>query len=167
MKLPSVFCVAMICLAPTAQAGALADMAGSWRGSGWVKQTDQGPQETIRCQIENTFDATRLKLTLSGICAVPGQKLTLSGTLNGTPNSTRITGRWSNPDGLGSVRVVGVEQADLIAFTFSTRDPVTEREISQNVEWRVTENTLHLRSADRTKADADTENLLSDVVFRK
>lgn len=163
MKRLSVFCVAMVCLAPTAQAGPMADMAGSWRGSGWVKQTNDGPQESIRCQIENAFDAAHLKLTLSGICAVPGRKLTLSGTLSGSPNSARITGRWSNPDGLGSVRVVGVEQADLIAFTFSTRDPVTEREISQNVEWRVTDSSLHLRSGDRT----DTDILLSDIIFRK
>lgn len=82
MKQLSVFCVAMICLAPVAQAGALADMAGRWHGSGWVKQTSQGPQETIRCKIENTFDAARIKLTLSGTCVVPGRKLTLSGTLN-------------------------------------------------------------------------------------
>lgn len=163
MKQLSVFCVAVICLAPVAQAGALADMAGRWHGSGWVKQTSQGPQETIRCKIENTFDAARIKLTLSGTCVVPGRKITLSGTLNGTPNSTRITGRWSNPDGLGSVRIVGVEQADLVAFTFSTRDPVTEREIAQNVEWRVTGGALHLRSVDRK----DTGVLLSDITFNK
>lgn len=163
MKLPSVFCIAMLVLAPTAHAGPLADMAGSWRGSGWAKQTAQDPRETIRCQINNTFDAAQLKLTMSGVCAVPGRKLTLSGTLTGTPNAPRITGRWSNPDGLGSVRVVGVENKDIVAFTFSTLDLETGREISQNVEWRVSETALHLRSGDRN----DTDIMLSDITFRK
>jgi len=144
-----------------AAAGPLADMDGTWRGSGWARETPQGPQETLRCQITNTYDNASGNLTLSGQCAVPGRRLTISGTLTGTDGSERITGSWSNPDGIGSARVVGIQRGGIVAFNFSVIDPSTGRTVAQNVEWRVSDGALRLRSTDRRNPDI----MMSDISF--
>ena len=139
----------------------LADMDGTWRGSGWARETAQGPQETVRCQIANTYDRSTLTLTLAGRCVVPGRKLTVSGILTGTQDSERITGRWSNPDGSGSARIVGLQRDGIVAFNFNAVDPATGRNLAQNVEWRVSDRTLRLRSTDRS----DPSIMMSDITF--
>jgi len=136
-------------------------MAGTWQGSGWAKQTQQGPQETVRCRINNSHDGATRTLSLSGRCVVPGRQLEISGSLTGTQGTERITGRWSNPDGIGSVRVVGIQRAGIVAFNFAATDPATGRDMAQNVEWRVSEGTLQLRSTDRK----DPTLMMSDISF--
>lgn len=155
----------LIALLAASAAGAepLADMEGTWRGSGWARETPQGPQETVRCQITNSYDAATLTLTLSGQCVVPGRRLTVAGTLTGNDGAERITGRWSNPDGIGSARIMGIQRDDLVAFTFNATDPADGRDLAQNVEWRVNDGTLHLRSTDRD----DPTIMMSDISFRR
>lgn len=139
----------------------LADMEGDWRGAGWARQTLQGPQETVRCQITNSYDAPALTLTLSGQCVVPGRRLTISGTLMGSEGVERITGRWFNPDGIGSVRIAGIQRDGIVAFNFSATDPATGHDLAQNVEWRISDGKLRLRSTDRS----DPSILMSDITF--
>lgn len=141
----------------------LADMDGTWRGSGWARQTQQGPQETVRCQITNDYVMATLTLTLSGQCVVPGRRLTVSGTLTGSDGVDRITGRWANPDGIGSARIFGIQRDGIIAFSFNATDPATGRNLAQNVEWRVSAGSLRLRSTDRS----DATIMMSDVLFER
>lgn len=150
-------------LASPAVAGPLEDMQGTWRGSGWAREVPQGPQEAVRCQITNTYDPATLTLTLSGQCVVPGRRLTMEGTLTGTQGAERITGRWSNPDGAGSAQIVGIARDDIVAFNFSAIDPQTGRTLAQNVEWRITGASLHLRSNERD----DPSNMMSDISFTR
>lgn len=147
----------------TVSAEPLAEMEGTWRGSGWAKQTPQGPQETLRCQIRNDYDDATRTLTLSGACAVPGRRLTISGTLRGSEADERITGRWSNPNGIGSVQVLGVQRDGIVAFNFNAIDPATGRALSQNVEWRVSGDALRLRSSDRKNPTI----MMSDLSFSR
>jgi len=154
------FLIAMI-VASAASADPLADMDGTWRGSGWARETQQGPQETVRCQITNSYDSATLTLTLSGQCVVPGRRLTISGTLTGSEGAERVTGRWSNPDGIGSTRIVGIQRDGIVAFNFNATDPATGRNLAQNVEWRVSDDTLRLRSTDRS----DPTIMMSDITF--
>ncbi len=156
------FFVAMF-VASAGLADPLADMGGTWRGSGWARETQQGPQETVRCQITNRYDSAALTLTLSGQCVVPGRRLAISGTLTGSQEAERITGRWSNPDGIGSVRVVGIQRDGIVAFNFNATDPATGRTFAQNVEWRVSDSTLRLRSTDRK----DPAIMMSDISFNR
>jgi hypothetical protein len=155
-----IFLTALVA-ASAASSEPLADMHGTWKGSGWARDTQQGPQETVRCQITNNYDSSVFTLTLSGQCVVPGRRLTVSGTLTGSEGPERITGRWSNPDGIGSVRIVGVQRDGIVAFNFSATDPATGRDLSQNVEWRVSEGALRLRSSDRRNPDI----MMSDISF--
>jgi len=147
--------------ASAARAEPLADMQGTWRGSGWARETQQGPQETVRCQISNGYESSALTLTLSGQCVVPGRRLTISGTLVGSRDGERITGRWSNPDGIGSTAIVGMQRDGIVAFNFSAVDPATGRILAQNVEWRISDETLRLRSTDRK----DPSIMMSDITF--
>jgi hypothetical protein len=87
--------------------------------------------------------------------------LTIAGTLTGKEGAERITGRWSNPDGIGSVRIVGIQRDGIVAFNFRATDPTTGRDLAQNVEWRISEGTLRLRSTDR----GDPSIMMSDITF--
>lgn len=161
MTLARITCLIGILAASAAVAEPLADMDGTWRGDGWARETPLGPQETVRCQITNTYDAELLTLTLSGQCVVPGRRLTMSGTLTGTGGAEQVSGRWSNPDGAGSARITGIQRDDIVAFTFNATDQATGRDLAQNIEWRVSDGTLHLRSTDRD----DPSIMMSDIVF--
>lgn len=154
--------LAFAVLAGSASADTLAQMQGEWRGSGWARETPQGPQETVRCQIDNRYDDTAT-LTLTGLCIVPGKRLTISGTLRADEGSGRITGHWSNPDGIGRVPIVGAQQDGIVAFNFNATEPATGQDVSQNVEWRVSDDGLRLRSNQRR----DPDNLMSDISFNR
>jgi hypothetical protein len=152
---------ALLVLSVAALADPMAEMQGAWNGSGWARETPDGPQETVRCRLKNTYDAD--VLTIKGRCAVPGRKLTLSGEIKSDAGSEEITGHWFNPDGLGSVRIKGVQRGDILAFTFRAKDPETGRDIAQDVEWRVSSDGLRLRATDRSNPDA----MMSDISFKR
>ncbi|MGH1575856.1 hypothetical protein [Planktotalea sp.] len=148
-----------LALSAPALADPLVEMQGDWSGSGWARETPTGPKEAVRCRLENSFDAGAL--TVSGRCVVPGRKIALAGEMRAA--GSKISGHWFNPDGLGSVRISGVQQGDVIAFTFRAKDPDTGADIAQNVEWRVTGEGLHLRASDR----ADPSIMMSDITFAR
>lgn len=148
-------------VASSAASEPLADMDGTWKGNGWAREALQGPQETVRCQITNRYDSSALTLILSGRCVVPGRRLTISGTLTGAEGEERISGRWSNPQGVGSVRIVGIQRSNIVAFNFNATDPATGRDLAQNVEWRVSDGALRLRSTDRSNPNI----MMSDITF--
>jgi hypothetical protein len=154
--------LALLC-AGVASAEPLADMAGTWRGSGWARETVAGPQETLRCQLSNRYDAVEKSLTLSGECIVSGRRLSIAGTLTGTEGAQRITGRWSNPDGIGTTRVVGLQRDGIVAFNFRAVDPKTGRQVAQNIEWGISEGALRLRATDRGRPD----RMMADISFTR
>lgn len=160
---PKLIASIIMAIGSSAAAGPLADMRGAWTGSGWARETPEGPQETVRCQIRNDYNEANATLALSGQCVVPGRRLTISGTLRGPEGSERITGQWSNPDGVGTARVVGIQRNGIVAFNFSATDPSTGRVIAQNVEWRVLDGSLRLRSTDRN----NPEIMMSDISFSR
>lgn len=137
----------------------LSEMQGAWSGSGWARETTTGPKEAVRCRLKNTYEAGAL--TVSGRCVVPGRKIALAGEIREIGG--KISGHWFNPDGLGSVRISGVQQSDVIAFTFRAKDPETGADIAQNVEWRVMGDDLWLRATDR----ANPSIMMSDITFTR
>jgi hypothetical protein len=68
MFLSKITFMAAIVVASAATSEPLVDMDGTWRGSGWAREMQQGPQETMRCQISNSYDTAALTLTLTGQC---------------------------------------------------------------------------------------------------
>ena len=150
-------------MSATAQADPLTDMAGPWTGSGWARETVEGPREKVRCKLTNTFDKAAFTLTVSGKCVVPGRKLSLAGKLRGKAGSEQVTGRWFNPDGIGSTAINGIRRNSIIAFTFRATDPASGQVMSQNVEWRVEPEMLRLRATDRAQPDV----MMSDMTFTR
>ena len=139
----------------------LADMAGTWSGSGWARETVTGPQETLRCQLSNHYDPAEKTLTLAGQCIVPGRRLSIAGTLSSTEGSERITGQWTNPNGVGRARVAGIQRDGIVACNFSALDPQTGRQVAQNIEWRIAGDALRLRATDRSNPD----RMMADISF--
>ncbi len=155
--------VVLIACAGTASADPLSDMAGDWSGAGWARETPELAEETVRCRLQNSYDAEQARLSVKGRCAVPGRQIDLSGQITAESASDRITGRWSNPDGPGSVALNGVMRDDLVAFTFVAKDPATGRNLAQNVEFRLTGDALRLRASDRDRPDV----AMSDITFTR
>ena len=137
----------------------LADMHGTWRGSGWARETPDGPKETLRCRMSNSYASGAL--TVSGRCVIAGRKIALAGEIKGKSGSDKITGHWFNPGGLGSARISGLQGADVVAYTFRAKDPETGTDLAQNVEWRVQADRMRLRATDR----ANPSIMMSDIIF--
>ena len=151
----------MLMFAPfAATADPFQAMSGKWSGSGWARKTTDGPQEATRCRLTNSYSATALELRFKGKCVAAGEKLTLSGKVTRNPADASIQGLWSNPDGLGQVKITGRHGADFILFTYRAKDPDTGQPIAQNVEWRIVDGQLQLRSVDR-----DQPNILMSEIF--
>lgn len=150
-------------LASGTLAGPLAEMEGSWTGSGWARETPQGPKEAVRCRLANVYHSGRLELAISGRCVVPGRQISLSGEITEQVGSEKISGRWSNPDGIGNARIFGVQRENVVAFTFHAIDPVTGENLAQNIEWRLSDGTLRMQASDRINSDIK----MTDMTFTR
>ncbi|MAM61406.1 hypothetical protein [Maritimibacter sp. UBA3975] len=138
-------------------------LAGDWTGSGTAREVPEAELDAVRCRITNSYAPERLELTMSGMCVTAGRRLDLSGTIRARDDSAAISGRWSNPDGLGEVRIAGHSGEDFVAFTYSAKDPATGRQLDQNVELRLVGNGFRMRSVDR----ADRSVSMSDITFTR
>lgn len=147
MPRPSVLAL-FLCLASPAFCDPFDGMSGAWTGSGWARQTPGGPQETVRCRLDNTHDAGRSRLWVAGVCAVPGRRFEIGGAMT-VGEGGRVSGSWANPDGPGQTAISGQIQDDAVYFTFRARPPGTSEDVSQIVTWRLAGDGLTLRSLDR------------------
>lgn len=139
-----------------AWANPLAEMAGNWSGSGWARQTAGGPQEPLRCRIENKFNTATSRLKVRGACAVPGRRFDVNGALNGS-DPERLRGFFRNPEGAGRAELSGQINEDAAVFAFQVTVPKTGEKISQVVSWKVTEAGLSFRAMDRTTREITAE----------
>lgn len=146
------FLAALILLALPASADPLPDMAGPWVGSGWARQIAGGPQEAVRCQIDNTFDPSAVRLSIKGRCAVPGRRFDIDGALIAQDNG-RVRGHWSNPDGPGRTAISGQIDGDAVHFTFRATDPASGTDVSQVSTWRLDGDVLSFLSVIRSDCD--------------
>lgn len=113
----------------------LARMNGEWQGRGWVQRTLDGPRETIRCRTKNSYIDVSRRLVVKGLCALPGRKFKMEGTVSRAGDTNRISGRWSNPFGVGSTSVDGTENGDSVTVAFSARDRETGELLQQSMDW--------------------------------
>jgi len=82
--------IAALLIATPTLADPLSEMDGSWRGSGWARETPEGPKEAVRCQIRNSYDAATATLKINGKCAVPGRNRQRSGARPATRRHGRF-----------------------------------------------------------------------------
>ena len=137
-------------------ANPLAGMAGAWTGTGWALEQPGAPTERVRCRLDNTYDAKRDMLDVTGMCAAPGRRVRVEGSMR-RENDGRISGFWHNPDGFGRPNIHGAANETAVAFTFNAG------ERSRIVTWRLTGAALQL-----TTVDGDDETtILTDVAFER
>lgn len=140
--------VLLACLTAPASADLLPDMAGTWSGGGWARQTADGPQEAVRCRLENAWEEARSRPRMRGTCAVPGRRFAIDGALAMDADDA-VRGFWSNPDGPGRTGNAGRIQGEAAYFTFSAKRPGTGEQIAQIITWRLDVGQLTLVSTDR------------------
>lgn len=153
---------ACIFLASPALSDPLQDMAGTWRGTGWAKRTADSAQEPVKCRLKNTYDASARRITVAGKCVVPGRKIDMAGHIEAKKSGT-ATGRWFNPDGLGSTKLTGTYTNGRILFSFRVKDPKDDTIVSQSIEWTTTSDSLRMRSADTSAPDVP----MADIRFTR
>ena len=154
----SMIVVMMICSAPAGPAFSdpLADMAGQWTGSGWVKESATSPAETVRCRLNNTYDASQDEVSVKGVCVAPGQRAKVEGNLRRRTDGT-VRGVWLNPRGVGQSKVTGQATDDTISFF------VNRKEQARVVHWQTADNLLRLSTVD----GKDQTIQLADIDFKR
>ncbi len=133
------FCTMIVALwaaPPALSSELLSSMKGSWIGNGWVKRNPGGPRETVRCRITNHYVTAGRRLVVSGKCAVPGKKFELKGTVSANLSGTRISGRWSNPFGIGSTSVEGTLFANQAFLDFKAPLDGSKKPVRQQMIWQ-------------------------------
>lgn len=149
-----------LCASPAA-AETLADMAGPWSGTGTARETPTSPEETVRCRIDNTWQADRARLKVAGRCAVPGRSFDIDGTLV-LGEDGKVSGFWSNPDGPGQTAISGKAQGDAVYFTFRAKSPATGQDLSQIVTLSLKGDQLRLGTVTR-----DERIAIADILFAR
>ena len=75
-------------------AGLFADMAGSWRGEGWVTWST-GETEILRCTATYEVTDEGNKIVQNLTCATDTTKLVVKSTISFRPAAGAIVGTWS------------------------------------------------------------------------
>ena len=141
----------------------LASMKGDWVGDGWATRTADGPKEGVRCLLKNSYIDISQRLVVKGICAVPGKKFKMNGTVSGEKESNQIKGRWSNPFGIGSTAVTGEEIENTITLNFTARHPDTGKPSEQIMQWKPIEDGFELT----TQLNDDEQTQINNLTFKR
>ena len=121
----------------------LKGMSGTWSGSGWARQHLGSPKEGVRCKVTVNYGSIGNKLMMNGRCAVPGQKFQLRGSLIERRENGEITGRWSNPFGIGRANIKGRRSKDRIVVRLRADAP-NGGIIDQTMVWRLSANRIEM-----------------------
>ena len=127
---------------------ALERMAGIWGGTGQARSSVNRPLEPIRCRMTATWQADARSLTVDGLCALSGRRVTLAGDLQADPAGPGIGGRWRNPDGPGSAPVTGTQTADGIGFSVPVTNQATGQTAPRLLDWTLDRQGLRLTIGD-------------------
>lgn len=140
--------------------------AGTFQGKGSVRRTSDDPLETVRCRINAELSENGLKLSQSGTCVVPGQKVEIDSELELNPANNRISGSWTDPATGGAASVSGRVEGSSLVLTVVGQDRQTQE--SRTV-WMVLEPTTTGYQLTSTAPAARDGNkyLAGEIAFTK
>lgn len=141
----------------------LAQMAGQWKGSGWASRATGAARESVRCRLKAKYSAKTRKLSLSGKCASTNGTFTLLGHIADYSNSNKLTGRWVNPRGIGSMNIAGSRKGNRLTFLFDAKDKQTNRKTAYRTIWDLRNNGFSLN----TGLSAGPSNALGQIDFKR
>ncbi len=162
-KIALLLAVSAFLMAPAFSNDLLKAMDGRWKGEGWAKRTAGGAREVVRCRLANSYFAGSRELVITGKCAVPGKKFDFNGAVSSRSGSDAISGRWANPFGFGSTAVAGRMQNGEAVLNFSAPDPVTKKDVEQQMTWQRTAGGFRIISHARGPGN----KALSNLSFRR
>lgn len=125
----------------------LSGLGGEWRGSGWGLRHATAPQEQVRCRMRTRYHTRARRFALSGRCAATSRSFTILGHIAEYPDSDRITGRWVNPDGFGSMNIRGSRNANTFTFTFRAEDRNSKETRTYRTTWQMSQNSMTVRTS--------------------
>jgi len=113
----------------------LSSYAGKWEGLGWVKRHASAEREPVRCRLTVRYRKSSEKLDMSGKCAAAARTFTLLGHIASNPTTNQMTGRWVNPDGVGSLNIAGKRRVNSATFNFDANDRKSGKRQSFRTSW--------------------------------
>lgn len=138
---------------------ALSEMTGKWKGTGWGKRNSSAPKEGVRCRLTARFRSKNRKLSVSGKCAATSRTFTLLGHVAEYNGSNKMTGRWVNPSGIGSMKIAGTRKGNNLIFTFIAKEDKTGKRRKYRSIWSLKRNGFDLRSQIAGKTFRDIGNI--------
>lgn len=141
----------------------LSKLAGSWKGDGWALRQKGETKEGVRCRLKANYKSQSRRLALSGKCAATSGTYTLLGHIADYPGTNRVTGRWVNPSGVGSVKIAGTRAGNRMTFFFDSKDATTKKKVRYKTVWDLGDNTFSL-STGLGKGSSDA---LGKITFKR
>ncbi len=149
--------------AKAAKSVPLANMAGQWTGNGWASRTVGASKEKVRCRLKAKYNAKTRKLSLSGKCAASSGTYTLLGHIAEYAGSKKLTGRWVNPKGIGSMNIAGNRSGNRLTFLFNNKDKKSKRKIAYKTVWDLRNSSFSLN----TGLASGAHNALGQIDFQR
>lgn len=141
----------------------LAQMAGKWTGKGWASRSEGGSKEGVRCRLKAKYNAKTRKLSLSGKCAATSGTYTLLGHIAEYSNSGKLTGRWINPRGVGSLNIAGKRSGNRLTFLFEGKAKKPDRKVRYKTVWDLRNNGFSLN----TRLASGAQDALGQIIFQR
>lgn len=139
------FCLVSV-PSPSLADGFLEQLTGTWVGKGWARQEPNTAKEAIRCRLTNKTEARSGTLFANGKCAAAGKSFKINGQIQPLSGGKRYQGRWTNPDGIGSIPVSGRRQENKLTLSFTANLPDDKGQVTGQIIWIVDENIVKLSS---------------------
>ncbi|WP_417622012.1 hypothetical protein [Parasphingorhabdus sp.] len=130
----------------------LSQFAGKWSGTGWGKRDGSAVLEPVRCRLIARYRKATRKLVFSGKCAATSRTFTLLGHLAHYPGTAKITGRWVNPGGVGSINIVGKRRLNQMNFEFQAKDRKSGKRERFRSRWKFRRSGFSINTAQLTPA---------------
>lgn len=141
----------------------LSQFAGKWSGTGWGKRDSSAAREAVRCRMTARYRKATRKLVFSGKCAATSRTFTLLGHVAHYPGTNKITGRWVNPDGVGSINISGKRQVNQLSFEFQAKDRNSGEKQTFRNHWNLSSSTFSIRTDQMTPV----QSTIGSISFKR
>ncbi|MEM6475438.1 MAG: hypothetical protein AAF687_04660 [Pseudomonadota bacterium] len=90
---------------------------------------------------------------MQGKCAAAARNFKISGFLK-SAGRNKVTGRWTNPNGVGAINISGTRGGNAITFQVKAKDPKTKKTRKYRMVWTLARGSM---SVSTKLADHETK----------
>ena len=138
----------------------LENLAGSWKGKGFITKSVGAKEEAVRCRLKNRTDSKVAKLILSGNCGIGGVLIPMSGWIKQSGKSKKYVASLFK--GLSFLRIDsfrGRLSGKKLKLNFKGRDKISKEEIRVFV-------TINSKNKDRFDIQLSSTDAKTKKLFR-